>query len=123
MRILSLILSFVFLCSCQTIRFVKNDQVLSEADRDKVGTFSTMQHIGLFGFDEYSQPTSVEYICGSDDNLIFVETYTGFKQWLINIIGGWLTAGILTSLYSPHSVDIVCFREDRDALINTKSNL
>ena len=111
MKILSLVLSFSVLCSCYTIRFVKSNRAVANADQEYLGVASKMHHIGLLGLYEWSEPASIKRTCGIASDFVFVETYTGFKEWLIRYVGGLMTGGLLHLLWSPHSLEIACYEK------------
>ena len=103
------------LCSCQTIRFVKSDKAIANANKESLGLASKMHHIGILGLYEYSSPASIKSTCGKD--FVFVETYWGFKEWLIRSVGGFGTGGLIGLIWTPHSLDIACQETDTDRQI------
>ena len=113
------ILSIMFLCSCYTIHFVK-DEVSYNHYMER--GFEDWHHIGVFGLMEFSSPVDLKRSCPSGQ-WNAVRTQMGWIQALVpaavnmafssvNVVtggaGGIISSGIGGALYTPEEVKISC---------------
>lgn len=74
-------LQLIFLSSCYTIHFTKNEKLSSSLSYE----ISQWHHIGLLGFVEFSDPVNLKNIC-QKDSWEAVRVRTGFLQGLVRAI-------------------------------------
>lgn len=104
MNILRYIFVLLFLCSCETIRFVNHNPADLSSGKPSF-SYDDLHHIGLFGMHEYSKPVDIDKICGSKQ-FIHAETYIGIKEYAISYAKYLLVPILISQVSFPEAPDI-----------------